>query len=231
MQLTTVLLIDRDVEYASLLTMYLQREQFAVTLAHDGASGISYALSGHYAIVVLDIVMTDIASIEVLRRIRLQSSTPILALSAKGNRADRIRGLELGADDCVPKHCTPRELIARLRAILRRARPLELAEPSYKSLTVGALAMWPERRHAELLGKSLQLTSTEFSLLEILALNVGHPVSKSELSQHGLGRPMEKFDRSVDMHLSSIRHKLGALSDGRSRIQTVFRRGYQLIKD
>jgi DNA-binding response OmpR family regulator len=152
-------------------------------------------------------------------------------LTAKGDGTDRIVGLELGADDYVPKPCTPRELVARIRAILRRAQVQESAKGASKPLAVGALTMWPEQRRAEWSGSALTLTSTEFNLLEVLARHAGRPVSKNELSEQALGRPLMRFDRSIDVHLSSIRRKLGALADGRSCIQTVHKQGYQLIRE
>jgi two-component system, OmpR family, response regulator len=152
-------------------------------------------------------------------------------LTARGNDADRITGLELGADDYVDKPCTPRELVARIRAILRRTRPVAVHEPAVDALKSGGLVMWPRQRRAEWLGAPLALTSTEFSLLEVLLRHVGHPVSKADLSQHALGRPHARHDRSVDVHLSSIRRKLGTIADGRPLIQSVRRQGYQLLKE
>jgi len=147
-------------------------------------------------------------------------------LTARGDDTDRIQGLEQGADDYVPKPCSPRELAARIRAILKRTGPAAI---SGVTIIVGTLTVFPQQRRAERAGVPLDLTSTEFSLLEILARNAGIPVSKADLSQEALGRPLTRFDRSIDVHVSSIRHKLGSLSDGRSCIQTVIRRGYQLI--
>jgi DNA-binding response OmpR family regulator len=165
-----------------------------------------------------------------LKRIRAQSRVPVLMLTAKGDDMDRILGLELGADDYVPKPCTPRELSARIRAILRRSETTAGAEmPSVLSL--GALMLWPGQRRVDWNGKPVELTSSEFNLLEVLARNAGRPVSKNELSEQALGRPLARFDRSIDVHMSSIRHKLGTLSDGRSCIQTVHRLGYQYIKE
>jgi DNA-binding response OmpR family regulator len=226
--MTAILLIDDDVEFADLLKAYLQREEFDVTAVHEGDAGIGCALSGRYAIAVLDVMMPGLTGIDVLRRVRKRSSIPVLMLTAKGDDTDRIVGLELGADDYVAKPCSPRELTARVRAILRRTQAVESDKP-HQPLTVGALTLWPQRRLAEWRGKPLELTSTEFSLLEILARSAGHTVSKKDLSEFGLGRAFERFDRSIDVHLSSIRYKLGVLPDGRSCIQTVFRKGYQLI--
>ena len=224
-----ILLIDDDVEFVALLKEYLQREGFDVAGAHDGETGIAMALSGRYQIVVLDVMMPRLNGIDVLKQIRKHATLPILMLTAKGDDSDRVVGLELGADDYVSKPCTPRELTARLRAILRRTQMS--AATDAQQLLVGALTMWPEQRRAAWSTKPLQLTSTEFGLLEVLARNAGRTVSKSELSERGLGRPLTRFDRSIDVHLSSIRRKLGSMPDGRSCIQTVFRKGYQLVKE
>jgi DNA-binding response OmpR family regulator len=229
--LTKVLLVDDDVELVAMLKSYLERDGFEVMAVHDGAAGAAAALSGDYAIAVLDVMMPRVDGIEALRRIRMKSQIPVLMLTAKGDGTDRIVGLELGADDYVPKPCSPRELVARIRAILRRSQITESTGAPAAALCAGALTMWPEQRRAEWSGRPLQLTSTEFNLLEVLARNAGRPVSKGELSEQALGRPLMRFDRSVDVHLSSIRHKLGNLADGRSSIQTVHRQGYQLIKE
>lgn len=227
--MTQVLLIDDDCELLALLKEYLEQEGFAVATATDGESGAAEALSGRYGIVVLDVMMPGLNGLETLRRIRAASTLPVLMLTARGDDADRITGLELGADDYVPKPCTPRELTARLRAILRRTQAPsdDVAIP----LVAGLLTIYPNLRKAEWAGQPLTLTSTEFNLLEILARHAGQPVGKEELSQQALGRPLGRFDRSIDVHLSSIRHKLGTLHDGRSCIQTVYRQGYQLIKE
>jgi len=226
-----VLLVDDDVELTDLLREYLEQEEFDVTVAHDGKDGIAKALSGQHDVAVLDVMMPQMSGIEVLQHIRLTSRMPVLMLTAKGDDIDRIIGLELGADDYVPKPCTPRELVARIRAILRRTQPSESDDKSAKPLSVGLLTMWPEQRRAEWCGKPLELTSTEFNLLEVLGRNAGRVVSKSELSELGLGRPLARFDRSIDVHLSSVRRKLGTLDDGRSYVQTVFRQGYQFIRE
>lgn len=225
--MAAVLLVDDDVELAEMLGDYLAQDGFMVTTLHDGASGVAAALTGDFAIAVLDVMMPGLSGIEVLRRIRAVSTMPVLMLTAKGDDLDRIVGLELGADDYVAKPCQPRELAARLRAILRRAAPVMAAVSA--PIVVGDLRIRPEQRLAEWAGVRLELTSTEFNLLETLARNAGRPVSKGDLSVAALGRPLARFDRSIDVHLSSIRHKLGTLPDGRSCIQTVYRLGYQLI--
>ena len=225
-----VLLIDDDVELVDMFREYLEQEGFRVSCAHDGEAGARAALSGNAAIAVLDVMMPHMNGLETLRRIRAESHMPILMLTGRGDDTDRILGLELGADDYVTKPCTPRELTARIRAILRRTngpRP----DASGVTINVGKLSMQPEQRRASWDGKALELTSTEFNLLEVLARHAGRPVSKNELSEQGLGRPMARFDRNIDVHLSSLRHKLGTLADGRSCLQTVYRLGYQLIRD
>jgi two-component system OmpR family response regulator len=228
--MTQVLLIDDDTELTGMFTEYLEQEGFRVACAHDGETGAREALSGQYAIVILDVMMPRVNGIETLRRIRAASRIPVLMLTGRGDDADRILGLELGADDYVTKPCTPREMTARVRAILRRTQGASTDGPGI-TLTVGKLTMLPEQRRATWDGSALELTSTEFNLLEVLARNAGRPVSKNDLSEQGLGRPLARFDRNIDVHLSSLRHKLGTLSDGRSCLQTVYRLGYQLIRE
>ncbi len=225
-----VLLVDDDVELSELLREYLQQEGFDTDAVHDGESGVACALEGAYDIVVLDVMMPRLDGVEALRRIRLASRVPVLMLTAKGDDVDRIVGLELGADDYVPKPCTPRELAARLRAILRRVRPGD-AGAADDSLVAGPLSLWPGKRRAQWRGEALALTSTEFSLLEALARHAGRVVEKAELSEQALGRPLARFDRSIDVHVSSLRQKLGQRDDGRSWIETVRGRGYQFLLD
>jgi len=222
-----VLLIDDDTELLALLREYLEREGFEVGTATDGEEGAREALQGGWEIVVLDVMMPSVDGIEALRRIRAASTLPVLMLTARGDDGDRILGLELGADDYVPKPCTPRELTARLRAILRRTA---VSEGEEETLVIGELRLLPAQRRAEWAGRALELTSTEFTLLEILARHAGRPVAKEELSELALGRPLARYDRAIDVHISSLRHKLGTLPEGRSCIQTVYRQGYQLIK-
>jgi DNA-binding response OmpR family regulator len=226
-----VLLIDDDVELVGMLGEYLEQEGFEVKAVNDGESGLSEALTGNYSIAVLDVMMPRLNGIDTLRRIRMKSRMPIIMLTAKGDDTDRIVGLELGADDYVPKPCTPRELTARIRAILRRMQTSSNDEGPSQAVEAGHLKMWPSQRRAEWDGKTIDLTSTEFNLLEVLVRQAGQPVHKNKLSELGLGRPLARFERSIDVHMSSIRHKLGALPDGRSCIQTVYRQGYQFIKE
>lgn len=223
-----VLLVDDDTELCAMQAEYLRVEGFEVEAVHDGEQGAGLALSGGFEIVVLDVMMPRTNGIEALRRIRAQSRVPVIMLTARGDDIDRVLGLELGADDYVPKPCTPRELVARIRAILRRAQGSAGPRES-QPLTVGGLCVRPEQRRAEWHGALLDLTSTEFNLLEVLARSAGNPVSKNELSEKALGRPLARYDRSIDVHVSNLRAKLGDLPDGRSPIQTVRGIGYQYI--
>jgi two-component system, OmpR family, response regulator len=221
---TQLLLVDDDAELCAMLGEYLAPEGFTVTSLHDGETGARTALTGAFDVVVLDVMMPRLNGIEVLRRIRVASSVPVLMLTAKGDDVDRIVGLELGADDYLPKPFNPRELVARLRAILRRGESASENTP----VNAGPLVIRPGERTADWRGEALDLTSTEFNLLEILARHAGHVVSKADLAEQALGRRLTRFDRSIDMHMSKLRNKLGLLDDGRSPIQTVRGMGYQL---
>lgn len=226
-----ILLVDDDVSFSNMLEDYLQREGFDVRTLHDGNRVFAEVSSERYEIVVIDIMMPRINGLELLRQIRSCSQIPVLMLSAKGDDADRITGLELGADDYVPKPCTPRELTARIRAILRRTQTLAAGATLESQYEVGPLRLWPGQRKAEWDGHPVQLTSTEFSLLEVLVRNAGHPVSKNELSEQGLGRSLSRYDRNIDVHISSLRRKLGPSKNGMPWLRTVYRIGYQLVKE
>lgn len=226
-----ILIIDDDMELAGLFAEYLRQEGFSVTTAHDGLTGLGLALTGQFALAVLDIMLPDIKGTQILARIRQQSRLPVLMFTAKGDDVDRIIGLEAGADDYVPKPCTPRELVARIRAILRRADTAGTLSAHDGPITTGPLRIWSDKRKAFWFEQELELTSTEFELLLALARQVGNVVSKNELSAKALGRPLARFDRSIDVHMSSIRQKLGQQADGRSYIQTVRGKGYQLVRE
>lgn len=230
--MTKVLLVDDDVELVEMLKDYLEQEGFDADAAYDGESGVAKALSLSPAIVVLDSMMPRLSGVEVLRRIRQSSAVPVLMLTARGNDIDRIVGLELGADDYVAKPCSARELVARIRAILRRARAVDApASDAPQVLATGLLTLWPEHLRAEWGGQPLELTGTEFHLLEVLVRHAGRTVSKQELSETALGRPLQRFDRSIDTHISNIRQKLSSLAGASSCIRTVYRAGYQFIRE
>ncbi|PKN40971.1 MAG: DNA-binding response regulator [Deltaproteobacteria bacterium HGW-Deltaproteobacteria-18] len=224
---TPILLIDDDRDLCALLQEYCAAEGLALHPENSGAAGIPLALSEKFDLVILDVMMPGMSGMDTLRAIRSQSMVPVLMLTAMGDDMDRILGLELGADDYVPKPCTPRELVARIRAILRRSGMNR--EPDPEILSSGDLVMWPGKRTVLFRDVPLNLTGTEFSILEILLRHAGKPVSREVLCENGLGRPLTRFDRSLDVHLSSIRHKMGHSEDGRSPIQTLRGRGYQLL--
>jgi two-component system OmpR family response regulator len=228
--MTKVLLVDDDRELCAMQADYLAADGFEVSCAHDGEAGVAAALGGQFAIVVLDVMMPRLNGIDALRSIREQSSVPVIMLTARGDDIDRVLGLEFGADDYVPKPCTPRELVARIRAILRRTERGGLPRSaSSTTLELGPLRLSPQQRQASWNSAALDLTSAEFGVLELLALHSGQSVSKQEICEHALGRPLTRYDRSIDVHVSNLRQKLGLLDDGRSPVQTVRGIGYQLI--
>jgi DNA-binding response OmpR family regulator len=227
-----ILLVDDDAELTAMLAQYLRREQFEVDAVFDGEAGVRAALGGGYALVVLDVMLPRHSGMEALRQIRSSSRVPILMLSARGDDIDRVMGLEMGADDYVPKPCTPAELSARIRAILRRSEPVAPADAESSDagvLHAGDLALWPARRQVFWKGAPLELTGTEFVLLTELARFPGHLISKDEISRRAFNRPLAPYDRRIDVHLSSIRQKLGARPDGQPWIQSVRGLGYQLL--
>ena len=230
--MTTVLLVDDDLELTALLSQYLVSEGFDAHAVHDGELGAAEAVSGRYDVVVLDIMLPRLSGIEALRRIRAQSQVPVLMLTARGDNIDRIVGLDMGADDYVPKPSSPGELVARIRAILRRtdARRVQAPAPS-GVLQAGELVLQPGSQKATWFGAPLELTGTEYRLMEVLARHAGTLVSKQDISQEAFGRPLARFDRRIDVHISSIRQKLGTRADGQSWIQSVRGLGYQLLKD
>jgi DNA-binding response OmpR family regulator len=229
--MTKVLLIDDDRELTGLLVEYLEEEGFEAKAVDDPRVGLAEATSNFYEIVVLDVMMPRLNGVDVLQRIRKTSDIPVLMLSARGENIDRIMGLNLGADDYVAKPCTPAEIVARLRAILRRFNRSSDADAGAHSLQVGELSLNLASREASWKGVPLHLTGAEFSLLEVLARNAGQLVSRSEISRRALGRALTPFDRGVDVHISSIRQKLGLRPDGQSWIRTVRGQGYQLVQD
>jgi two-component system, OmpR family, response regulator len=224
--MSRVLLIDDDIELSTMLGDYIEIEGFEVIVENNPEIGVVRALTDDIDIVVLDVMMPKMDGVEVLRQIRKTSQLPVLMLTAKGDDDQRIYGLELGADDYVPKPCKPREVVARIKAILRRTG----SDIKTEQIKVGKLMLFPHRRVAELDNIPVELTSTEFNLLEVLARQAGKIVKKEDLCLQALGRPLERFDRSIDVHMSSIRQKLGNNS-GNHCIQTVYRLGYQMIKD
>lgn len=222
---TPVLIIDDDRELCELLGEYLGQQGFAVHAIHDGAQALEHLAAHDYAVLVLDIMLPGIQGLDVLRALRERCDTPVLMLTARGEDTDRIVGLELGADDYLPKPCNPRELVARLRAVLRRAG--EPRTVTAREISVGELHLHSGERSARLGGTALPLTGAEFNLLQVLMRQPGSPVDKETLSREALGRPLSAYDRSVDVHVSKIRKKL-AEAGGDSLILSVRGKGYQL---
>ena len=223
-----LLLIDDDVELVGMLKEFLQQEGFDVTVGHDGVTAEQYVLAGHFDLMVLDVMMPVQDGMQTIKNIRANSNIPVIMLTAKGDNDAKITGLELGADDYVPKPCTPRELVARIRAILKRVKPVETSVAT--EMIIGDLTVNSARRTASFQTQAFDLTSTEFNLLETLARHAGTVVSKEDLSLQALGRPLARFDRSIDVHISSLRQKITQNSDNPNLIQTVYRKGYQLVK-
>ena len=224
-----ILLVDDDVELGTMLREYLNGEGFNAELVLTGRAGIEGALSGEYTALILDIMLPDMSGIDVLRQVRKKSRLPIIMLTAKGDNIDRVIGLEMGADDYMPKPCYPRELVARLRAVLRRFDENPDVSSANDSVIIqGDLALNPSTRSCEWQGKPFDLTASEFNLLELLLRSPERVVTKDELSDKGLGRPREAYDRSVDVHISNIRQKLAALPGNTLNIETVRSIGYRI---
>ena len=217
-----VLLVDDDVQLCNLLAERLAGEGYAMETVHDGPRGLERALSMEYALVVLDLMLPGMGGLDILRRLRKVSPVPVLILTARGEDSDRIRGLEMGADDYVPKPFNPRELIARIRAILRRTGRTEV---SAAPLAVGDLRLDPAVREVWLEDAPLNLTSAEFTLLEAFMRQPGCILSREQLTESVLGRKLGPFDRVIDVHVSNLRRKLGVPQDGQ-RIKAVRGSGY-----
>jgi DNA-binding response OmpR family regulator len=220
-----VLIVDDDVELCRLLGERLSSEGFALEAVHDGPRGLERVLSEEHALVILDLMLPGMGGLDVLRRVRKQSPVPVLILTARGEDVDRILGLEIGADDYLPKPFNPRELIARIRAILRRTSP---AAATNGSVTVGDLQLDPAAREVRMDGLQIDLTSVEFSLLETLLREAGHVVTREQLTETVLGRKLGPFDRVIDVHISNLRKKLNRAHD-EERIKAVRGSGYVFV--
>ncbi|MEE4658883.1 MAG: response regulator transcription factor [Halieaceae bacterium] len=219
----TVLIIDDDQALCELLADFLQLEGFDTRSVHDGAEAIDACKGTEFDAVVLDVMLPRVQGFDVLRRLREFSDVPVIMLTARGEDTDRIVGLEMGADDYMPKPCNPRELAARLRAVLRRTEKSGQAEPT--ELEVGALRASTTARRMEFEGRELKLTTAEFNVLLVLMRHAGEAVNKEMLSQQALGRALTAYDRSVDVHVSNLRKKLGH----GELIKNVRGVGYQLV--
>ncbi len=223
-----VLVIDDDVELCSLVSRFLVREGFQIDAVNGGAQGIERALSGEYALVVLDVMMPEMSGFDVLRRIRAESPMPVLMLTARGDALDRVLGLEMGADDYLPKPFSPPELAARIRAILRRAKPSgqQPRTPDASTISIGDIELDSGARVVRHGHQLVNLTTVEFDLLETLMRAAGQVVNREKLTRDILGREFSPFDRSIDTHVCNLRKKIGPLADGTDRIKGVRGIGY-----
>jgi DNA-binding response OmpR family regulator len=224
-----ILIIDDDAELCALVTRFLSTEGFAVDRAADASQGIGLALSGCYALIMVDVMMPDLNGFDVLRRIRACSRTPVLMLTARGDTQDRVLGLELGADDYLPKPYDPSELAARIRAILRRSESPRGSAAS-ASLAVDDIELNAASRAVSRNRKPVDLTAVEFDLLEVLMTHAGTVVSREDLVQKVLGREFSPYDRSIDTHVCNLRKKIGRLKDGTERIKGIRGTGYLYAK-
>lgn len=223
-----VLLIDDDFELCSMLTDYLARHGFRITAVHRGDTGLLAARDKPWSMVLLDVMLPGLDGFEVLKQLRSSSAVSVLLLTARGDDVDRIVGLEMGADDYLPKPFNPRELLARMRAILRRSTAPELKIES-GVLTVDGLTLDPAARRARFHGRELDLTSVEFTLLEALMRSPGKVVAREDLAEAVLGRKFSPFDRSLDMHVSRLRKKIGGEGAQDTLVKTIRGAGYQLV--
>ena len=218
-----LLVVDDDIELCALLGEFLTREGFTVDFEHDGYKGLERALRGEHALIILDVMMPGIDGFEVLKRLRKQSRVPVLMLTARGEDVDRIVGLELGADDYLAKPFNPRELTARIRAILRRIE----AQPVGARLEVNGVMLEPGTRQVICDGHPVETTTLEFDILEVLMRQAGRVVSRDMLMESMYNRKATPFDRSIDMHVSHLRKKL---EGDRTLIKTVRGTGYQFCR-
>ncbi|MEO8777206.1 MAG: response regulator transcription factor [Rhodanobacter sp.] len=221
-----ILIADDDRALCRLLADYLQREGFVVDVAHDGEAALARLRNPAERpdLLILDVMMPGRDGLETLRTLRAHHRLPVIMLSARGEPVDKVIGLELGADDYLAKPCLPRELLARVRAQLRRNTPLAAG-----TVQVGNMQLFPAERRAEVGEQELSLTGAEFSLLLGLAQRAGELVDKAVLTRLALGRELERFDRSIDVHVSRLRHKLAEASTEAPRIESVRGSGYMLV--
>jgi DNA-binding response OmpR family regulator len=222
--MNSLLIVDDDVDLCALLIERLAEDGFNLSAVHNGIDGLELASSGSYSLVILDVMLPRMGGIDVLKHLRSRSSVPVLMLTARGDDIDRIIGLEVGADDYLPKPFNPRELVARIKAILRR---MEERRTDLEKFTAGDILIDTALREAYVGDRSLQLTTIEFALLEILVRNPGRALSREYLTDTALGRRLGAFDRTIDVHISNLRRKLDERR-GIQRIKTIRGSGYLL---
>lgn len=225
-----VLIVDDDEAFAGMVAEFLGAEGgFSVTARHDGAAGVEAAVNDGFDVIILDVGLPELNGFEALKLIRQQVDTPVVMLTARGDDIDRILGLEIGADDYVPKPCNLRELVARIRAIMRRLNRSDEADAAADRIVLGDLSIEPGSQSVSRAGELVALTGAEYLVLEALIQSAGQVVDKDSIARHALGRRIMPYDRSVDAHVSNLRKKLGPLADGRQRIKTVRGRGYLYV--
>ncbi|MBB6521425.1 response regulator transcription factor [Pseudoteredinibacter isoporae] len=222
-----LLLVDDDQELCALLGEFLSTEGFETTMVHDGQAALDATAEGTFDLIVLDVMLPIYTGFEVLRKLRDYCQTPVLMLTAKGEDVDRIVGLEMGADDYLPKPCNPRELVARIRAILRRVDQTQPEQPS-DHLVVDQLELQISAHSASYSNKPLTLTGAEFTVLELLMRSSGQVISKEALTEQALGRKLTPYDRSIDVHVSNLRKKLAEKGASKELIINIRGAGYML---
>ncbi len=232
MPMKHILIIDDDTELCELLQEYLASEKFATSAAHGGAAGLEMVKNGSFDLVILDIMLPEMNGLEVLKSIRSFSKIPVIMLTAKGDEVDRILGLELGSDDYLPKPFSPRELVARIKAVFRRLGNAEeqSVKPDSLRLEIADIFIESSTRTATKNGSDLALTEVEFSILENLMRAAGTVVERQELALKVLGRRLSYDDRSLDVHMSNLRRKLGTIADDKERIKTIRGVGYLYVR-
>lgn len=222
-----LLLIDDDKELCQLLSEYLTTEGFNVDMVHDGQQAVDILNPHQYAAIVLDVMLPIRNGFDVLKQLRQKCQTPVLMLTAKGDTIDRVIGLEIGADDYLPKPCDPRELVARIRAVLRRATPGHKV-PTVERISSDKLSLHLGSRSVSWAETDVPLTGTEFSVLELLVRSAGQVISKDDMTEQALNRKLTPYDRSIDVHVSNIRKKLTSAGAHRDLIINVRGAGYML---
>lgn len=229
-QATRILVVDDDVELCELVDQYLRAQGFEIEAVHDGTAGVESALTGGYSLVILDVMLPGIRGFEALRQIRAKSAIPVIMLTAHGDDVDRIVGLEIGADDYLPKPFNPRELAARIHAVLRRTASGAAKDSAARgSILLDDVRLDTRARTARHKTRDVELTSVEFELLALFFKSPGQVLSREDLVKNALGRDLESSDRSLDVHVSKLRKKLGPCEDGTERIRAIRNIGYVYV--